>query len=87
MGSIGDCYDNGRMESFRARMQVELLNRKLNEVVQSAEFKARMAALGMVPPPAADNTPEKYDAFMRKEIVRQGELAKLAKEASPEPPK
>jgi transposase InsO family protein len=28
MGSIGDCYDNGLMESFWARMQVELLNRK-----------------------------------------------------------
>ena len=66
---------------------VELLNRKLNEVVQSAEFKSRMAALGMTPPPAAENTPEKYDAFMRKETVRQGELAKLAKAALPEPPK
>ncbi len=28
MGSIGDCYDNGQMESFWARMQVELLNRR-----------------------------------------------------------
>jgi putative transposase len=28
MGTIGDCYDNGQMESFWARMQVELLNRK-----------------------------------------------------------
>jgi transposase InsO family protein len=28
MGSIGDCYDNGLMESLWARMQVELLNRK-----------------------------------------------------------
>jgi putative transposase len=28
MGSIGDCYDNGQMESFWARMKVELLNRK-----------------------------------------------------------
>ena len=28
MRSIGDCYDNGQMESFWARMQVELLNRK-----------------------------------------------------------
>jgi tripartite-type tricarboxylate transporter receptor subunit TctC len=66
---------------------VDLLHAKLNEVVQSAEFKTRMAALGMAPPSAAENTPEKYDAFMRKELVRQGELAKLAKAASPEPPK
>ena len=28
MGSVGDCYDNGLMESFWSRMQVELLNRK-----------------------------------------------------------
>jgi transposase InsO family protein len=28
MGSVGDCYDNGLMESFRSRMQVELLNRR-----------------------------------------------------------
>ena len=28
MGSIGDCYDNGQMESCWARMHVELLNRK-----------------------------------------------------------
>jgi putative transposase len=28
MGSVGDCYDNGLMESFWARMQVELLNRQ-----------------------------------------------------------
>ena len=28
MGSIGDCYDNGQMESLWARMRVEFLNRK-----------------------------------------------------------
>ena len=28
MGSIGDCYDNGMIESFWSRMQVELLNRR-----------------------------------------------------------
>jgi len=28
MGSIGDCYDNAIIESFWARMQVELLNRQ-----------------------------------------------------------
>ncbi|WP_089298551.1 IS3 family transposase [Actinoplanes regularis] len=28
MGTIGDCYDNGMMESFWGRMQTELLNRK-----------------------------------------------------------
>ena len=47
----------------------------LNEVVQSDEFKKRMSALGMAPPPAADNTPEKFDKFMREEVARQGEMA------------
>ena len=28
MGSIGDCYDNGMMESFWGRMQTELLDRR-----------------------------------------------------------
>ena len=28
MGSVGDCYDNGLMESFWSRVQVELLDRK-----------------------------------------------------------
>jgi putative transposase len=28
MGTIGDCYDNGMMESFWGRMQTELLNRR-----------------------------------------------------------
>jgi putative transposase len=28
MRSIGDCYDNGQMESFWAQMQIELLNRQ-----------------------------------------------------------
>jgi len=63
---------------------IELLNKKLNEVVQSDAFKARMAALGMTVPAASDNTPEKYDAFLRKETMRQGELAQLAKTASPQ---
>ena len=26
MGSIGDCYDNGMIEAFWSRMQVELLD-------------------------------------------------------------
>lgn len=28
MGSVGDCYDNGMIESFWGRVQVELLNRR-----------------------------------------------------------
>src|ERR1700749_145932 len=54
---------------------IELLNQKLNEVVQSDLFKSRMSELGMSVP--ADNTPEKYDAYMREQIAAQGEVAKL----------
>lgn len=28
MGTIGDCFDNAPMESFRGSMQIELLNRQ-----------------------------------------------------------
>jgi hypothetical protein len=34
-----------------------------------------MVVLGMAPPPAAENTPEKFDKFMREEIAKQGEMA------------
>lgn len=66
---------------------VDKLNKALIEVTQSEGFKSRMAALGMAPVPAADNTSEKYDAFMRKELVRQGDIVKMAKDAEPEPAK
>ena len=66
---------------------LDFLGQKLNETVQSEVFKSRMAALGMTVPPVSENTPAKYEAFMRKETVRQGELAAMAKASSPEPPK
>lgn len=62
MGSIGDCYDNGQMESFWARMQVELLNRKrwntrlelANAIFEYLEIfhnrQRRHSALGMLSP-------------------------------------
>jgi putative tricarboxylic transport membrane protein len=56
---------------------VAYLNKHLNEVLQTDTFKKPMAELGMAPPPAADNTPEKFDKFMRDEIARQGVLAEL----------
>ena len=66
---------------------VDLLNKHLNAVVQSDAFKSRMGPLGMAPPPASENTPEKYDAFMRAETARQGEIAKLLKAQEPAPPR
>ena len=55
---------------------IAYLNKQLNEVVQSAAFRKRMEALGMTVP--ADNTPEKFVAFMRRETARQAALAKLS---------
>ena len=66
---------------------VAYLNKHLNEVLQTDRFKKPMAALGMAPPPAADNTPEKFDKFMRDEIARQGVLAELTGQKLPAPPK
>ena len=56
---------------------VAFLNKNLNEVLQTDRFKKPMAELGMAPPPPTDNTPEKFDKFMRDEIARQGGLAEL----------
>ncbi len=64
---------------------VEYLNKQLNAVVQSDDFKKRMSALGMSAPPAAENTPAKYDAYMRSETARQGEIVKLVKSQQPTP--
>lgn len=62
MGSIGDCYDNAVVESFWARMQVELLDRQrwntrvelANAIFEYLEIfhnrKRRHSALGMRTP-------------------------------------
>jgi tripartite-type tricarboxylate transporter receptor subunit TctC len=54
---------------------IAFLNKGLNDVVQSPEFKSRMAALGMTVP--AENTPGYLAAYMRKETAHQRELAAL----------
>jgi tripartite-type tricarboxylate transporter receptor subunit TctC len=66
---------------------VDFLSTHLNEVVQSPEFKKRMLVLGMAPPPAAENTPEKFDKFMRDEVARQGEMAEQSGQKLVPPPK
>jgi tripartite-type tricarboxylate transporter receptor subunit TctC len=66
---------------------VDFLSSRLNEAVQSDAFKKRMAELGMAPPPAAENTPEKFDTFMREEIARQGVYAELSGQKIATPPK
>jgi len=62
MGSIGDCYDNGMMESFWGRMQTELLDRRrwrtrielANAIFEYLEIfhnrQRRHSALGMLSP-------------------------------------
>jgi tripartite-type tricarboxylate transporter receptor subunit TctC len=54
---------------------IAYLNKQLNDVVQSQEFRSRMEALGMTVP--AENTPERLADYMRRETVRQGTLAAL----------
>ena len=62
MGSIGDCFDNAVVESFWARMQVELLNRRrwrtrvelANAIFEHLEIfhnrQRRHSSLGMLTP-------------------------------------
>ena len=55
---------------------VAFLNRQLNEAIRSESFKKRIEPLGMTVPEV--NTPESFAAFMRAELVRQAQLAKLS---------
>jgi tripartite-type tricarboxylate transporter receptor subunit TctC len=54
---------------------IAYLNKQLNDVVQSQEFRSRMEALGMSVP--AENTPEHLTEYMRRETTRQAALAAL----------
>jgi tripartite-type tricarboxylate transporter receptor subunit TctC len=56
---------------------VAMLLKALNESIHADLFKTRMEALGMTIPAPADNTPAQFAAFMRREMARQAELAKL----------
>jgi tripartite-type tricarboxylate transporter receptor subunit TctC len=62
---------------------VALLNKRLNEAIDSSAFRARMEPLGMTIP--TDNTPEKFAEFMRRENARQAELARLSGHSPLEP--
>jgi tripartite-type tricarboxylate transporter receptor subunit TctC len=55
---------------------IAFLNRELNAVIYSAEFKKRMDALGMTVP-TAQNTPNYLADYMRRETIRQRDLAAL----------
>jgi tripartite-type tricarboxylate transporter receptor subunit TctC len=55
---------------------IAFLNKHLNDAINSASFRKRVEPLGMTVP--ANNTPETFADFMRREISRQAELAKLS---------
>ena len=54
---------------------IAFLNKHLNDSINSASFRKRIEPLGMTIP--SDNTPEKFAEFMRRELIRQAELARL----------
>src|SRR5262245_7819983 len=54
------------------------LNKHLNQAIGSPAFRQRLDPLGMTVPDPGENTPESFAAFMRREIARQAELAKLS---------
>lgn len=55
---------------------IAILNKGLNDTINSPEFRKRLEPLGMTMP-AQPNTPESYGAFLAKETAYQAELAKL----------
>jgi len=55
---------------------IAYLNKELNAVIHSAEFKKRMEALGMTVP-TVENTPAYLADYMRRETTRQRDLAAL----------
>jgi tripartite-type tricarboxylate transporter receptor subunit TctC len=65
---------------------IAFLNKELNAVIHSADFRKRMEALGMTVP-AAENTPGYLADYMRRETARQGDLAALTGIKMTAPPK
>ena len=61
------------------------LNKHLNQAIGSPAFRQRLDPLGMTVPDPGANTPESFAAFMRREIARQAELAKLSGHAPVDP--
>ena len=65
---------------------IAFLNRELNAVIHSDDFRKRMAALGMTIP-AAENTPAYLADYMRRETIRQRDLAALTGIKMTSPPR
>jgi tripartite-type tricarboxylate transporter receptor subunit TctC len=64
---------------------ISYLNKALNDIVQSQDFRSRMDALGMTVP--AGNTPQILADYMRRETAHQGELAAFTGIKMTAPPK
>ncbi|MCC6776812.1 MAG: tripartite tricarboxylate transporter substrate binding protein [Hyphomicrobiales bacterium] len=54
---------------------IALLNQRLNQIIREPSFRERFVANGMRPPER--NSPKDFADYLRREIVRHGELAKL----------
>jgi tripartite-type tricarboxylate transporter receptor subunit TctC len=54
---------------------IAFLNKHLNDSINSEAFRKRVEPIGVTIP--TDNTPEKFAEFMRRELAKQAELAKL----------
>jgi tripartite-type tricarboxylate transporter receptor subunit TctC len=54
---------------------IAFLNKHLNDSINSEAFRKRVEPMGVTIP--TDNTPEKFAEFMRRELAKQAELAKL----------
>jgi tripartite-type tricarboxylate transporter receptor subunit TctC len=65
---------------------IAFLNKELNAVIHSDEFKKRMDALGMTLPAEA-NTPGYLADYMRRETIRQRDLAALTGIKMTSPPR
>jgi tripartite-type tricarboxylate transporter receptor subunit TctC len=62
---------------------IAFLNAHLNAAINSQSFRRRTEPLGMTIP--TDNTPENFAEFMRRENVRQTDLARLSGHSPLEP--
>ena len=62
---------------------IAFLNKHLNDSINSEPFRRRVEPMGVTIP--ADNTPEKFAEFMRRELARQAELARLTGHSPLEP--
>jgi tripartite-type tricarboxylate transporter receptor subunit TctC len=56
---------------------IGILNKSLNEIIREPAFRNRFVANGMRPPD--DNSPQAFAAYIRREIERNREIAKLSK--------